>query len=113
MALQNVFGDISLEATQTEIKDILTEVVGAIQALRMQTEAITRTVGLVMPDTAGRMRVLVDAITGSLTLATITTVSTVSTVSNQTSVGGYNANEQLPALMRLGADCLRRNISVT
>jgi hypothetical protein len=75
-----------------------------------------------MPDVAGRLRVVVDAITGSLTLATITTVGTVTTVStvttlstltNQTQVGGNPAFEQIPALMRLGADSLRRNVSVT
>jgi hypothetical protein len=59
---------------------------------------------------------VVDAITGSLTLATITTVGTVTTLTtltNQTQVGGNPAFEQIPALMRLGADSLRRNVSVT
>jgi hypothetical protein len=69
-----------------------------------------------MPDTAQRLRVVVDAITAGLTLATITTVGTVTTVStmtNQTQVGGFAATEQIPSLMRLGADSMRRNISVT
>jgi hypothetical protein len=69
-----------------------------------------------MPDVAGRLRVVVDSITGALTLATITTVgtvTTVATVTNQTQVGGNPAFEQIPALMRLGADSLRRNVSVT
>ena len=47
------------------------------------------------PDTAGRQRVLLDAISASLTLATITTVGTVTTVTtltNQTQVGGLLAN---------------------
>jgi hypothetical protein len=62
------------------------------------------------------MRVAIDAISASLTLATVTTVGTVTTVStltNQTQIGGLAATEQIPSLMRLGADSLRRNISVT
>jgi hypothetical protein len=94
-----------------------TELTEAIQALRMAVQALTRSgLGQAMPDTAQRLRVVVDAITAGLTLATITTVGTVTTVStmtNQTQVGGFAATEQIPSLMRLGADSMRRNISVT
>jgi hypothetical protein len=92
------------------------EVVEALEAMRMAVQALSRSIGQSMPDVAGRLRVGVDAITGSLTLATITTVGTVTTVStltNQTQIGGLPAFEQIPALMRLGADSLRRNVSVT
>jgi hypothetical protein len=92
------------------------EVVEALEAMRMAVQSLSRSIGQSMPDVAGRLRVVVDAITGSLTLATITTVGTVTTLStltNQTQVGGNPAFEQIPALMRLGADSLRRNVSVT
>ena len=92
------------------------EVVEALEAMRMAVQALSRSIGQSMPDVAGRLRVVVDAITGSLTLATITTVGTITTVStltNQTQVGGNPAFEQIPALMRLGADSLRRNVSVS
>ena len=95
------------------------ELVEALEAQRMALQALTRTIGLAMPDVAGRLRVAIDAISASLTLATITTVgtvttvSTVSTVSNQTNMGGFSGTEQIPSLMRLGADSLRRNITVT
>jgi hypothetical protein len=91
------------------------EVVEALEAMRMAVHSLNRSIGQSMPDVAGRLRVVVDAITASLTLATITTVgtvTTVSTVSNQTQIGGLPAFEQIPALMRLGADSLRRNVSV-
>lgn len=124
MALQNAFGDISLEATQVEIKNLLTpavtltqgELIEALEAMRMATQSLNRAIGQSMPDVAGRLRVVVDAITGALTLATITTVgtvTTVSTVTNQTQVGGNPAFELIPALMRLGADSLRRNVSTS
>jgi hypothetical protein len=89
------------------------EVVEALEAMRMAVQSLNRSIGQSMPDVAGRLRVVVDSITGALTLATITTVGTVSTVSNQTQIGGLPAFEQIPALMRLGADSLRRNVSVT
>jgi hypothetical protein len=91
------------------------ELIEAIEAQRMALQALVRTIGQSMPDTAGRLRVLVDSISASLTLATITTVgtvTTVSTLSNQTQIGGLAATEQIPSLMRLGADSARRNISV-
>ena len=92
------------------------ELIEALEAQRMALQALTRSIGQSMPDVAGRLRVAIDAITGSLTLATITTVgtvTTVATVSNQTNMGGLSATEQIPSLMRLGADSMRRNISVT
>jgi hypothetical protein len=93
------------------------ELVEAIEALRIAVQALTRSgLGQAMPDNAARLRVAIDAISASLTLATITTVGTVTTVgtmTNQTQVGGLAATEQIPSLMRLGADSVRRNISVT
>ncbi len=98
------------------------EAIEALEAMRLAVQALTRTVGQMQPDTAARMRVALDSITAGLTLATITTVGTVTTVStvttvatltNQTQVGGFSATEQIPSLMRLGADSARRNISVT
>jgi hypothetical protein len=83
------------------------EVVEALEAMRMAIQSLTRSVGQAMPDTAGRLRVNVEAI------ATIAAITTLSTLTNQTQVGGNPAFEQIPALMRLGADSLRRNVSVT
>jgi hypothetical protein len=37
------------------------------------------------------------------TVTTVTTVTTVSTLANQTSIGGYGANNQIPALMNAAA----------
>lgn len=95
------------------------EAIEALEAMRMAVQALTRTVGLMQPDTAARMRVALDSITAGLTLATITTVgtvttvTTVSTLTNQAQLGGFAANDQVPALMHLQADSLRRNITVT
>jgi len=89
------------------------ELIEAIEALRMTMGSLARTFGLSLPDSIGRQRVVIDAITGALTLATVTTVTTVGTVTNQTQIGGFVAADQIPALMHMSADNLRRNITVT
>jgi hypothetical protein len=105
--------DAQLRAVAVPV-DVSGELVEAIEALRMAVQALTRSgLGQAMPDTAQRLRVVVDAMTAGLTLAAVTTVTTLSTLTNQTQVGGISATEQIPSLMRLGADSMRRNISVT
>lgn len=92
------------------------EAIEAIEAMRYAIQSLTRTMGQMQPDAAARMRVALDSISAGLTLATVTTVGTVTTITtltNQTQIGGNPAFEQIPALMRLGADSLRRNITVT
>jgi hypothetical protein len=95
------------------------ELVEAIQAMRMAVQSLTRTMGQMQPDTAARMRVALDSITAGLTLPTVNTVNAVGTITslatltNQTNIGGLSATEQIPSLMRLGADSARRNISVS
>ena len=103
MALRNAFEDLALDST--------------LQALRLAVAALTRTIGLMTPDAAGRMRVTLESApavvpasqSGTWNLSTLTTCST---LTNQSQVGGYGANDQIPALMHLSADSLRRNITV-
>lgn len=84
------------------------ELLEALEAMRMAIQALTRSVGQAMPDTAGRLRANVEAFS-----ATIAAITTLTTLTNQTQIGSNPAFEQIPALMRLGADSLRRNVSVT
>ena len=110
MALRNAFDELALDST--------------LQALRLAVAALTRTVGLLTPDTSGRMRVTLESSpavvpasqSGTWNVGTVTTLSTLttcSTLTNQSQVGGYGANDQIPALMHLSADSLRRNITVS
>jgi len=95
------------------------ELAEALEAMRMAVQSLTRTMGQMQPDTAARMRVALDSITNNLTLPTVNTVNAVGTITslatltNQTLMGGFAANDQIPALMHMQADNLRRNISVT
>ena len=95
------------------------ELVEAMEALRMATNSLTKSIGFALPNlqgqpifearqaTAANLQVTVGSIAGGQTIATV------STLTNQTQIGGFAANDQIPALMHLQADSLRRNISVT
>jgi hypothetical protein len=93
------------------------ELLEAIEALRMAVQSLTRTQGMAMPDTAGRLRVLAENPTAANLNATAVissgTVTTVSTVTNQSQAGTFAMQDHIPALMHLQADSLRRNIAVT
>ena len=98
------------------------ELIEAIQALRMAVASLTKTIGYALPNasgfpimearqaTAANLQVTLGSIAGGQTLAAVTTVAT---LTNQSQVGGFAANDQIPAFMHLQADSLRRNISVT
>jgi hypothetical protein len=111
-------------ATDTSVSNPLPiaaygELVEAIEAMRMAVNTLTRTIGLVTVDPAtGRLRAEVVQATAASLLATVSiasnqTLNALSTLTNQTQMGGFAAQDQIPALMRISADNLRRNISVT
>jgi hypothetical protein len=86
----------------------------AIEALRMAVQSLTRTQGMAMPDTAGRLRVLAENPTAAnLNMTATISSGTVSTVTNQSQAGTFAMQDHIPALMHLQADSLRRNIAVT
>jgi hypothetical protein len=110
-------------ATDTSVSDPLPiaaygELIEAIEAMRMAIHALTRSVGLLTVDPAtGRLRAEVVQATAANLLATVSvasnqTLGTLSTLSNQTQMGGFAAQDQIPALMRIQADSLRRNVTV-
>ncbi|MCA3108454.1 MAG: hypothetical protein IOD09_20585 [Rhodocyclaceae bacterium] len=98
------------------------ELIEAIESMRFAIGSLTKTIGYALPNAAGQpvmevrqataanLQVTVGSIAGGQTLATVTTLNT---LTNQTQIGGFAANDQIPALMHMQADSLRRNISVT
>lgn len=127
MALVNALGavalDTTLQATNSRLDTLSNdgELRESIQALRIAVQALSRSIGLGTVDTSGRLRVVAEnptaanlnatvSLAGGQTLATLTTLST---LTNQTQTGGFAANDQIPALMHLSADNLRRNITVS
>lgn len=107
-------GDVSL-ANPMPVQGV-GELVEQLSVIRMLLQSMTRTVGQAMPDAAGQLRCVLpsgQAVSISGQTVNVTTVTTVTTMSNQTNIGGLPATEQIPSLMRLGSDALRRNIVVT
>ena len=95
MALRNAFEALGLDSTLQSIRDRLSGL------------------ALLTFDSSARLRVVSDSVTITGTVSGVSTVSTVSTVTNQSQMGGIATNDQVPALMMMRADNLRRNIMVT
>jgi hypothetical protein len=92
--------------------------VESIEALRMAVHSLTRSIGQSLPSAQGwpimeaRQPTAANlAVTASI--AGSQTLATVSTLTNQTQIGGFAANDYVPALLHMQSDNLRRNISVT
>jgi hypothetical protein len=91
------------------------ELIEAIEAMRIAIAALTKTIGFALPNalgqpifearqgTAGQLQ-MTASLAGGQSLATLI---------NQQQIGGFGANDQIPALMHLQVDNLRRNITVT
>jgi hypothetical protein len=97
------------------------ELVEVLEAMRMTINSLAKSIGYMLPNvqgfpimevrqtTAANLQVTA-AIAATQTLATLTTLTT---LVNQSQIGGFAANDQIPAFMHLQADNLRRNIVVT
>jgi hypothetical protein len=97
------------------------ELIEAMEAMRIAIAALTKSIGFALPNalgqpifearqaTAGNLQVTATQ-AGTWNIGTLTTLST---ITNQAQIGGFAANDQIPALMHLQADNLRRNITVT
>jgi hypothetical protein len=103
-------GDVSL-SNPMPIQGV-GELVEQLSAIRTLLQSLTRSVGMAMPDAAGQLRVNIAGQGVSINGQTVN-VTTLGTLTNQTQIGGLPAIEQIPSLMRMGSDALRRNIVVT
>jgi hypothetical protein len=118
-ASQPVSGSVSvsnLPATQpvsgplTNAELASSEVVEALRQIQMEVEVLKNSIGQSRVDSGGRLRILLDSISASLTLATVTTVGT---VTNQVQIGGNSAIDQVPSLRRQAADSLLSKIIIS
>ena len=91
------------------------ELVEAIEAMRFAIASLTKTIGYALPNAQGFPIMEVrQGTAGNLAVNANQTGSwTITTLTNQTQIGGFAANDQIPAFMHLQADNLRRNISVS
>lgn len=85
MALKNLFGDLGLDSSLAEIKQILM--------------SLSKPLLNVTGSGSNRLSVDVNAVTGTVgTVTTVTTVTTCSTVTNQVNLGGVSAFELQKAM---------------
>jgi hypothetical protein len=96
------------------------ELIEAIESMRMAVNALTKSIGYALPNAQGFPIMEVRQATGTnlnVTAANATiqsgNLTTLTTLTNQSQIGGFAANDQIPALMHLQADNLRRNIGVS
>jgi hypothetical protein len=110
-------GDVS-SANGLPVKGV-GELVEAIEAMRMAVQSLVSTIGMALPNAQGFPIMEVRQATAANMNVTATVSGTVTSnigtgsLANQTQMGGFAANDQIPALMHLQADSLRRNITVT
>lgn len=91
------------------------ELVEAMEAMRFAIAALTKSIGFALPNALGQpIFEARQATAGNLQVTTtLAGGQTLATLTNQAQIGGFAANDQIPALMHLQADNLRRNITVT
>jgi hypothetical protein len=110
------------DLSHNQVVEVDGELLTTLQSLTLALNNISKSIGLMMPDASGRMRVSLDAATntgsigniGTVTTVTgVTTVTTVASLTNQISIGSFNANDQVPALMNTAARLNRQLITVS
>jgi hypothetical protein len=90
------------------------ELIEAIEAMRIAISALTKTIGFALPNALGQPIMEVrQGTAGQLQMTASLAGGFLTTLMNQQQIGGFAANDQIPALMHLQADNLRHNITVT
>ena len=99
------------------------ELIEAIESMRFAINSLTKTIGFGLPNALGQQIVEVRQPSGANLNVTASgtmtanigtgTLAACTTLTNQAQIGGFVANDKIPALMHLQADNLRRNIVVT
>jgi hypothetical protein len=92
-----------------------------IEAMRTAINSLTKTIGYALPNLQGQpIFEARQATAANLNVTASGTVTAnqggtwnITTLTNQSQIGGFAANDEIPALMHLQVDGLRRNISVT
>ena len=90
------------------------ELIEAIEAMRVAIQSLNRTVGMAQVNPlTGRMLVDASGTTQPVSGSVAATQSGAYNITNLATIGGQNANSQIPSFERMTADNLRRNIVVT
>lgn len=94
------------------------ELMEAIEALRFAVARLTKTIGFALPNALGQPIFEARQATAANLQMTATqsgtwNIGTVTALTNQAQIGGFAANDVLPAFFAIRTQNLRRNITVT
>jgi hypothetical protein len=90
------------------------ELIQAIEAMRMATQSLNRTIGLAQVNPlTGRMLVDPSGVTSPVSGTVTANQGGTWNITNLATIGGVAANSQVQSFERMTADNLRRNINVT
>lgn len=91
------------------------ELIEAIEAMRMAINALKKTIGFALPNASGFpiMEARQSSAAALQMSANQSGTWNIATLTNQTQVGAFAANDQIPSLMAMRAASFRRNITVT
>lgn len=84
-----------------------------LQEIAYRLSDIADSVGNMMPDTAGRIRVAAETLGTLSTITTVTTVTTLTTMTNQAQMGGMALNAYIPHITQMSEGDLRRNVVIS
>ena len=82
-----------------------------LQEVAVRLADIADSLGNLMPDVAGRLRVNAEVLGTLSTISTVTTVGTITTMNNAANIGGFAANQHMMALTQMAEMALRQNIT--
>jgi hypothetical protein len=97
------------------------ELIEVLEAMRMGINMLAKSIGFALPNAQGfpmmeARQATATNLNAQITIAggqTLSTVTSLTTLTNQSQIGGFAAQDQIPAFMHLQADGLRHNITVT
>lgn len=96
---------IPVESPASDAK--LDSVTDLLREVAYRLSDIADSVGNLMPDTSGRIRVAAE------TLGTLSTITTVSTVTNQAQMGAMALNAYVATISQMNEGDLRRNVVIS
>ncbi len=110
IATETTLAELNAKAATELTAEAVTEL---LQEVCIRLADIADSVGNLMPDTAGRIRVAAETLGTLSTITTVTTVTTVTNMANQTNIGGFAANQHMMALTQMAEQALRQNIVIS
>jgi hypothetical protein len=106
-------GDVSAVNPLPVADTSLAAVIALLNEMCIRMSDVSDSVGNLMPDAGGRLRVNAEIVAAHAVTLASTAVTTVTTLTNMMQVGGYAANQQMIAVTQMNEAQLRQNIVIS